>query len=438
MDLGAETIQETGFPLNAFTGFETVNANANGQAFNLLGTAGDDSIVVDTITATGATVVVNNQSPEINLTGANAFTIDGVAGSDVVEVRGTGAADFTGIALAATTTVQVNPATLIVGVATATTESIEFNGQQGNDLIVVNGTGTLANLLINGGGDATGDFIVINAATAGITSYIPGSSPDSGRLLTPDVSVDFLNLESAQVIGLAGGANTFSVFGTSADDQFSITGAFGNVVSVNAQTQLFFANYPTVNLAGFAGNDHFSLDAATLVGVNNLNVDGGFPSASDTVVVDGTAANDAVTITPTAADAATVTGLGPVIALTTVEHLTYSGLGGDDTLTIQSTANADTIVVDQGPVTDQGNVAINSLLAVAYQGLGTGATAALSLTDQGGNDRLVVNGSATDDNFTVNAGGNGTIIIKATLPASSGVRTIPASSLRSQANSLKV
>ncbi len=415
LNLGADTIQEAGFPLNVFTGFETVNANANGQAFNFFGTAGDDSIIVDTITATDATMQVNNETPEINLTNATAFTIDGVAGSDVVEVRGTGFADFTNIVLGATTTVQVNPVSLIVGVITASTESIEVNGQQGNDFIVVNGTGSLANLLINGGGDFAGDFLSINAVTAGLTTYLPGSSPDSGRLLTPDTAVDFLNLELAQIIGLAAGANIFSVFGTGADDQFSISGANGNQVTLNDQTQLFFANIPTVNLFGGAGNDHFSLDSSTLVGVNTLNVDGGLPTASDTVVVDGTAVNDTVTVTPTATDAASVTGLGPAINLTTVEHLTYSGLGGDDNLIVTATANADTIVVNQGPQTDRGNVSVNSLLAVAYQGLGTGAAAALTLADQGGNDRLVVNGSATDDNFTVNAGGDGTITYQSDL-----------------------
>ncbi len=54
-------------------------------------------------------------------------------------------------------------------------------------------------------------------------------------------------------------------------------------------------------------------------------------------------------------------------------------------------------------------MAVNSLLGITYQGLGTGAAAALTLSDQGGNDRLIVNGSLGDDNFTVNTVADGSI-----------------------------
>ena len=60
----------------------------------------------------------------------------------------------------------------------------------------------------------------------------------------------------------------------------------------------------------------------------------------DRVIVNGTTGSDTITFTPTADDAATMTGVQGVatVSLATVESLAINGLGGNDTLVMATGA----------------------------------------------------------------------------------------------------
>ena len=63
------------------------------------------------------------------------------------------------------------------------------------------------------------------------------------------------------------------------------------------------------------------------------------------LIITGTAGVDAVTFTPSAADAGSLTGLAVPINFTTTEHVIYNGLSGADSMTIAGTAGDDTTTV---------------------------------------------------------------------------------------------
>jgi hypothetical protein len=83
----------------------------------------------------------------------------------------------------------------------------------------------------------------------------------------------------------------------------------------------FTGTLTTLNLQAGAGDDMVSVTPGPLA-IATINVDGGDPTASDTLIVNGTLnIADAVTIGTLTSDGAVVTGLGATINVTTVEHL---------------------------------------------------------------------------------------------------------------------
>jgi large repetitive protein len=83
--------------------------------------------------------------------------------------------------------------------------------------------------------------------------------------------------------------------------------------------------------------------------------------------------------------------------------LTYSGLGGDDDLTLVATDVDDTIVHTPGATADAGQMRVNSLLALDYVHLG--AAGSVTVDGDDGDDTLVYLGSNQSGDFTVSAAG---------------------------------
>ena len=163
--------------------------------------------------------------------------------------------------------------------------------------------------------------------------------------------------------------------------------------------------FSTLTLNGRFGSDDFSISPAGF-GVTEIIVNGGDPTASDTVVVNGTTAGETIVFTPTAADAGTVlVGVAPIVTLATVEHLTINGLGGNDTLTtVTPAAVSSDVTITPGTTPDSGTIQVNSLLPMAFTTLGV--TGQLSISDPtvGDRDRVIYNGTAADNLFRVPAG----------------------------------
>ena len=102
----------------------------------------------------------------------------------------------------------------------------------------------------------------------------------------------------------------------------------------------------------------------------SITVNGGDPTASDTLIANGTAAADTIDFhARRAADAGTITGAGPVpITFATIENVVINGQGGGDSLTVTTPAGMQLVTVTPGALADEGQVTLRN-----STGLGGGA-----------------------------------------------------------------
>ncbi len=156
---------------------------------------------------------------------------------------------------------------------------------------------------------------------------MPGNAPDAGVINNPDGAINYTGIDFFNVNGAAAGANTFNIQGTHNNDTIALQFIGGNRVWVNERAVYTFATFATVNINGLFGDDKINVLPSALVGVTTINVAGGDPTASDELLVTGTAATEAISVTPTGIDAATITGLGAAaINVATTEAIKINGL----------------------------------------------------------------------------------------------------------------
>ncbi len=186
------------------------------------------------------------------------------------------------------------------------------------------------------------------------------------------------------------------------------------LVSVDGFETIEFNNKTNLVINAGAGSDQINLNNPTApAGLTGITVNGADPTASDTVVVNGTAGIDAISIASLTEDGAVITGAGPVmITVNTAEHLIVNGNGGNDTLTVTASAS-DEVILTPGASEDAGSLSVQSdkfgpfqqRIPLAYQNLGAGGELTVA-SDSGDRDLdLHVRGTETGDQFDVNANG---------------------------------
>ncbi|QDU29976.1 hypothetical protein ETAA8_50940 [Anatilimnocola aggregata] len=280
------------------------------------------------------------------------------------------------------------------------------------------------------GGNTDIDSVSVFGLTDGADNFIysVGATNDSGRLAVTRSGaaaatiVNFINTERVDIEGQGGtGADTVTVNATSANDSIAFNGinaTDGNLV-INGTPLVALlglgsgASSLTINALG--GDDEISVAAGPFAATGGITVNGGDPTASDTVVVVGTAAADAVTIDQLTASGARITGAGAaVITVTTAEKLHYNGLEGGDDLTITTPAGADIATATPTLASGEGAVAITSSvngdvrLPISWEGI-NGLTGSIAFADVGGTrvDSLVLLGTNSSDVFQAfNAAGD--------------------------------
>src|SRR5262249_10280797 len=152
------------------------------------------------------------------------------------------------------------------------------------------------------------DTLAITMSTTGVTQVAPGATPDAGVVGSPDGATTFSGIEFLNVFGTVGGANILIVNGTNGNDSIALQHFGLDRVFVNDRAPVGFGNSPTVTLPGRFGDDRFSITPVGLSPVvTAINVNGNDPTASDTLIVNGTPGTDMINYAPTAADMGTVT-----------------------------------------------------------------------------------------------------------------------------------
>jgi hypothetical protein len=292
-----------------------------------------------------------------------------------------------------------------------TIRGVFVSGLGGNDTLTVDSGNGLVTLAPDAqgiqfdGGAGFNQLKLIQTGGAAQTSdtYSVGPNPGEGTSVIVGAggtqTVFFQNL--APVVDTVA-ATTLTINGTPAANAISYTQgsvATNGLVTIDNFESMEFSNKTNLVINGLGGSDEISLNnPVTPTGLTLIGVSGGDPTGSDTLLLNGAAGINDINFAPTASDAATITGAGPVpISASGIEHAHINFLAGGITLTVTTPAGLDWIDFTPGTPADTGTVAIRrnastALLGVSFSNLpgfffGTG----LIFADAGGvrSDTLV-------------------------------------------------
>ncbi len=473
INLGTATITSTNANTVTYSGIEKINETSSGAASTLTIVGdGNDNIIYTPTGATAGTVSTANPGPPlIAFTGVGStFTIDPSTGTNTVTVNGTTGDDAitalvgTG-ALANTTQVTVTPqlpappaAFEPVNIVTADTRALQINGLLGNDNLTVDSTNGPVTIPIAYDGGTGSNGLRFQQAAGGTAAtsdvYTPGSQLGSGTNtitfpapVAGTESVHFLNL--APVFDAVPGP--LVVNGTNAANAINYREGFNNLANFNSNTPsptwgevsvdgnepMEFMNKTTLTINALSGSDEINFNNPnTPTGLTGITVNGQDPTASDTLIANGTPAADAINYAPSATlGSGTITGAGPVpITFTTIEQVTINGQGGGDTLTNTEPDNGaagNEIVFTPGATPDSGTIQARTTnggpqTPLTFTNLSAnGKVVFANMTANGAPQRtdiLDFYGTAASDVFNVTPPAGGTVqVVK---PAGSGPATV--------------
>jgi Ca2+-binding RTX toxin-like protein len=439
--------------LGGTSDLDNIIVHSGGDALDTLlitATTSADSITVQPTSATSATLSANGVGPlvtaNLGAAASSLLSVVGGGGSDDLVVEGSANADVIAVS---GMSVEI---TGLKTVGFSDFAALTVRGQQGNDAFTVTPSATLP-IFIDGGDpigvNLSGDSLALVTNGSPIAYFAGPESDEGGFLIGANAEVSFDHIETIGPIVVGPGPGPVLIVGTNGDDDITIIArdnsthpilnTFGPgvqdfTVSVNQGPDILFINGPALYVDPLSGDDDVVVRAPApndMAWRVTVNVVGGSPSASDTLVLE-TPGNDTVIYTPTGSDTGVLrldeAPLGPVadandsiiniLPLFTIpfprltyvsspggiEHLKYDGEGSADTLRIVGTIDSDIIVHTPGLAVDEGTLRVNSLLELSYQNLGL---AAAIVVDGGalGSDRLVYDGTDGNDSFTVVASG---------------------------------
>src|SRR6516225_6920900 len=287
-DLTGTDVTRVAVDLSAPTG----SGQGDGQADMVIvnGTAGDDRI---TVASSNASVVVNGLAAQVTIAGAeganDSLVINGLAGNDTINASALNAG-------------QIN---------------LTINGGAGNDTI----TGSRGNDFVIGG---QGNDVALLGAGDDTFVWNPGDGSDT---VEGQAGTDTL---------LFNGANVSENIDISANgSRARLTRDVGNVTM-----DLNCVEHIEVNARGSA--DTVTVNDLTGTGVNQVAIDlgaqpgsPGGDGAADTIVINATNGNDAISIVNNNG-IVTVSGLPEAVTISNFEaddRIVINGLGGDDVIT---------------------------------------------------------------------------------------------------------
>jgi Ca2+-binding RTX toxin-like protein len=330
--------------------------------FHALG--GADNITVNDLTGT-----------DLPLAGVK-IDLEGVAGSgvadgalDSVTVNGGAASETINVA-AFNGGVLVSGTPAGVGIFHAdATDQLTVNGGAGNDTINASGLNDGQIKLTLNGGDGNDTII----GSQGDDLVNGGTGNDVALLGAGDDTFVWNPGDGSDTVDGQAGVDTLLFNGANIDENIDISanGGQARLSRDIASITMDLDNVETVDVNAKAGADTITVNDLSKTDVNKVNIDlGGADSASDTVVLNATDADDVITVTNNNG-VVTVSGLPQEVTISNFEagdRIVINGLGGDDVITAS--------------------------------GLGT----AMLFTANGGDGDDVLIGSAGDDTLTGGAG----------------------------------
>lgn len=399
--------------------------------------SGDNAVRVER--GTNGDWVVSDSLPRIEFAKVNTFAVDAAVngGADVVTfaTRALGGAvpgnyQLAGGAMdtlviegadgwadvyaatnpAGTPSVAVSDGTVTVTETAGTLGRLQVNTLGGNDqLDVNNSTGLIAlpsGISFDGG---TGSDLLRLLGSTEVTgsTYNVGPQADTGSVMhTAAAGTQTIFFQALEpVIDIVAGPLTVNA--TDADNMIDyrlgpndgedpVGGANSGLVSIDGFENLEFANKTTLTINALAGSDVVHLNNGTSMpaGLTGIFVNGGDPTASDTLIVNGLAAAT-VEVNHTGADKGTIVGAEPVtVTFETLEHVTVNARTSSRLAVSGSTI----YTVNPGAEADQGEIR-SSGVPIAFDGYGSGEF--VRLTSEGAGADVTVNGTAANDVFAI-------------------------------------
>ena len=315
--------------------------------------------------------------------------------------------------------VYLNSTSPLEQVPLATLSQINVNGLGGNDKLIVddsNGLISVPNGIEYDGGTGFNSLQLVQSGGTTRSSDVYSVGPDNGS--GTDVITDSSGTQTVFFQNLAPVLDTvpavvFTVNATNANNAINFSEGSvpaNGLITIDNFEPIEFSNKQGLTLNSLSGMDSISFnDFATPTSLALVNVNGGDPSAGDSLLVNGVAGTATINTS-----SQTITGVlgsaGSVpIHYAAIEALTFVG-GPTNTLSVAGSAHysyTPAVALDGGLVqTDQ--------IPITFTGLGAAARLALN----GASPAEVVNGTAGQDSFSVAAGGNVVIAGRLTIQPS--------------------
>jgi Ca2+-binding RTX toxin-like protein len=364
-------ISANGSRVRFFRDVGNVSMDLNGvEHIHFAANGGADTVTVNDLTGTDVTQVA------IDLAAAGTTTGDGQP--DQVIVNATAGADAIKLSRNGSTVIVDGLAAQVrISHADAASDTVTINGLAGDDTIDASAISAgHINLVLNGGDG--NDTITGSQGNDTVTG---GRGNDVAFLGKGDDTFVWNPGDGSDTVEGQGGFDTLQFNGSNVNENMDIS-ANGSRVRLFrdvGNVTMDLNSVERVNLSALGGADTITVNGLTGTDLKQVAVDLGSPPGSgqgdaqaDTVVINGTAGDDVISIT-SSNGVVTVSGLAETVTITgfdATDRLVINGLGGDD-------------VIDAS-------------------GLGT----AMQLTGNGGDGNDVLIGSAGNDVLTGGAGGD--------------------------------
>ena len=203
-----------------------------------------------------------------------------------------------------------------VSLPSANVENVNVQAGDGSDTVNVSRTTSNTQIFnINGGDPTAGDTLTVTMSTNGTTTVVAAHLPTraSSTARTVRLPSPASKLSPSPAPRRLRPTSSPSMAPTATIPSPCSGWGLGSRL-VNNRAVVTFANYGTVNLNGQFGEDTFSVTPVGLAAaVTTINVSGGDPTASDSLLVNGTAGNDVIGYNQAtrSAGSVTITGAPP-------------------------------------------------------------------------------------------------------------------------------
>ena len=222
------------------------------------------------------------------------------------------------------------------------------NGLAGNDTFNV--TASNVRTFVDGGDPigVVGDTLQLTVpAGAGTTTFQAGPESDEGGFSFAGGGIQPVSYDHIEAVGPdhrrpAGGV--VNIVATNADNDITIVG-----IDADSRDRLdrrrpgdSIRRRDDAERRRPGRRRRYRRDGQHVRAAGGINITGNDPTASDILLITGTAGLDNVMFTPTGSDAGSLTGLATPVNFITTEHVIYDGLDGADTLVVNGTLVDDT------------------------------------------------------------------------------------------------